>query len=141
MTKRSFPDVNVWFALAVGDHPHHGAALTWWNEETSLAGFSRLTQLGLLRLLTTTSAMDGQPLTNDEAWHVYEGFIGDTRVRMFPELPAMEDLFRSLSAVRQASPKLWADAYLAAYASANGAVLITFDQAMAGCGVECRILR
>jgi predicted nucleic acid-binding protein len=67
MTKRSFPDVNVWFALAVGDHPHHPPALTWWNEESSLAGFSRLTQLGLMRLLTTASTMGGQPLTNTEA--------------------------------------------------------------------------
>ena len=53
MTKRSFPDVNVWFALAVADHPHHRPALAWWNEESALAGFSRLTQLGLRRLLTT----------------------------------------------------------------------------------------
>ena len=141
MTKRSFPDVNVWFALAVADHPHHPAAVMWWNEETSLAGFSRLTQIGLLRLLTTAAAMDGQPLTNEEAWEVYDGFLADSRVRVFPELPATEDLFRSLSAVRQASPKLWADAYLAAHASSSGAVLVTFDQALAGFGVECRVLR
>ena len=96
MTKRSFPDVNVWFALAVADHPHHRPALAWWNEESSLAGFSRLTQLGLLRLLTTGSAMGGQPLTNEEAWRVYDGFLSDSRVRVFPELPALEDLFRSL---------------------------------------------
>jgi toxin-antitoxin system PIN domain toxin len=141
MTKRSFPDVNVWFALAVADHPHHHAAVTWWNEETSLAGFSRLTQLGLVRLLTTAAAMDGQPLTNEEAWEVYDGFLADSRVRVFPELPAIEDLFRTLSAVRQASPKLWADAYLAAHAWSSGAVLVTFDQALAGCGIECRVLK
>jgi hypothetical protein len=27
--KRSFPDVNVWFALAVAYHPHHLPALAW----------------------------------------------------------------------------------------------------------------
>ena len=96
MTKRSFPDVNVWFALAVADHPHHPPALAWWNEESSLAGFSRLTQLGLLRLLTTAAAMGGQPLTNEEAWRVYAGFLSDSRVRLFPELAALEDLFRAL---------------------------------------------
>jgi len=140
MTKRSFPDVNVWFALAVADHPHHLAALAWWNEESSLAGFSRLTQLGLLRLLTTGSAMGGQPLTNEEAWRVYDGFLFDSRVRVFPELPALEDLFRSYSSLRQASPKLWVDAYLAAHAAANEAVLVSFDQAFKSYGVECRIL-
>jgi toxin-antitoxin system PIN domain toxin len=140
MTKRSFPDVNVWFALAVADHPHHEPALVWWNEESSLAGFSRLTQLGLLRLLTTVSAMGGQPLTNEEAWRVYDGFLSDSRVRIFPELPALEDLFRSYSSLRQASPKVWVDAYLAAHASANEAVLVSFDQAFKSYGVDCRIL-
>jgi toxin-antitoxin system PIN domain toxin len=140
MTKRSFPDVNVWFALAVADHPHHAPALAWWNEESSLAGFSRFTQLGLLRLLTTAAAMGGQPLTNDAAWRVYDGFLSDSRVRLFPELPALEDLFRSYSDLRQAAPKLWIDAYLAAHAEANEAVLVTFDQAFTRYGVECRIL-
>jgi toxin-antitoxin system PIN domain toxin len=138
--KRSFPDVNVWFALAVADHPHHQPALTWWNEESSVAGFSRLTQLGLLRLLTTAVAMGGQPLTNKEAWRVYDGFLSDNRVRVFPELPALEDLFRSLSNLRQASPKVWVDAYLAAHASANEATLVTFDQAFTKYRIECRIL-
>ena len=139
--KRCFPDINVWFALAVADHPHHHAALEWWNAESALAGFSRLTQLGLLRLLTTAEAMDGRPLTNEEAWAVYEGFLADSRVRLFPEPPDLNDLFRSLSAVRPALPKLWADAYLAAHASSAGAVLVSFDQALGNFGVQCRILR
>ena len=57
MTKRSFPDINVWFALAVGDHPHHRAARAWWEADASLAGWARVTQLGFLRLLTTAAAM------------------------------------------------------------------------------------
>jgi uncharacterized protein len=138
--KRSFPDVNVWFALAVADHPHHRPALAWWNEESSLAGFSRLTQLGLLRLLTTAAAMGGQPLTNEEAWRVYDSFLSDSRVRLFPELAALEDPFRSFSNFRQASPNVWVDAYLAAHAAANEAILVTFDQTFTRYGVECRIL-
>ena len=131
MTKRSFPDVNVWFALAVADHPHHRSAVTWWNKESSLTGFSRLTQLGLLRLLTTASAMGGQPLTNEEAWRVYDGFLSDSRVRLFPEVTALEDVLRSYSSARQVSPKVWVDAYLAAHAAASNATLVTFDQAFA----------
>jgi uncharacterized protein len=140
MTKRSFPDVNVWFALAVADHPHNQSAIAWWNEESSLIGFSRVTQLGLLRLLTTGAAMGGRPLTNEEAWEVYDEFLADSRVRVFSELLALEELFRSRSAVRQASPKLWVDVYLAAHAAATEATLVTFDQAFASYGVECRIL-
>src|SRR5690242_14015134 len=107
MMKRSFPDVNVWFALAVADHPHHTPAIDWWNEESSLVGFSRLTQLGLLRLLTTASAMGGMPLTNAEAWKVYDGLVADSRVRIFPELPQLDDLFRAKSSLRQSAPKVW----------------------------------
>jgi toxin-antitoxin system PIN domain toxin len=140
MTKRCFPDVNVWFALAVADHPHHRPALAWWNQETSLVGFSRLTQLGLLRLLTTAAAMGGQPLANEEAWRVYDGFLADARVRLFAELAPIEDLFRSCSSTRQASPKLWADAYVAAHAAASHAMLITFDQAFSQFPVETLIL-
>jgi predicted nucleic acid-binding protein len=84
--------------------------------------------------------MGGQPLTNEEAWRVYDGFLSDSRVRVFPELPALEDLFRSYSNLRQASPKRWVDAYLVAHAAANEAVLITFDQAFASYRIECHIL-
>jgi uncharacterized protein len=140
MKKRCFPDVNVWFALAVADHPHHTAALAWWGKQSSLAGFSRLTQLGLLRLLTTASAMGGVPLTNIEAWGVYDALLADSRVRVFPELPALEDRFRSLSGVPQPSPKIWVDAYLAAHAAANEATLVTFDKAFTDYEIECLIL-
>ena len=140
MTKRCFPDVNVWFALAVADHPHHRAALAWWGEESSIAGFSRITQLGLLRLLTTASAMGGSPLTNKEAWAVYDSFLADDRVRIFTDLPVIEDLFRSFSSLPLASPKVWVDAYLVAHAEANQATMVTFDQALASHGAKCRIL-
>jgi uncharacterized protein len=84
--------------------------------------------------------MGGFPLNNKEAWAVYDGFLADSRVRVFPELSALDDLFRSFSGVRQSSPKVWVDAYLAAHAAANEAMLVTFDQAFTGYGIECRIL-
>ena len=84
--------------------------------------------------------MGGVPLTNTEAWDVYDGFLADSRVRVFPELPALDDLFRSQSSLRQASPKVWVDAYLAAHAAANEAILVTFDQAFTNYGIDCLIL-
>jgi predicted nucleic acid-binding protein len=89
MTKRSFPDLNVWFALALADHPHHRAAKDWRKHDSTTIGFSRITQLGLLRLLTTSQAMGGMPLTNADAWGVYDHFLTDARVRVFTELPAL----------------------------------------------------
>lgn len=141
MTKLFFPDVNVWMALAVENHIHHKIARDWWEADHSESiGFCRFTQMGLLRLLTTALAMGGNPLTNKEAWEVYDAFQEDPRVRTFPELPPIDDLFRKLTSLDQSSPKLLADCYLAAYADSVGATLITFDKAFANLGIECVIL-
>jgi len=85
--------------------------------------------------------MGGAPLTNAEAWGVYDGFLGDERVRVFTEMPPLETLFRSFSGPSHPSPKVWVDAYLAAHAAANEATLVTFDQAFASYPIECQILR
>lgn len=138
--KRYLVDVNVWFALAVEEHRHHREARKWWEETSGLFGFIRTTQLGLLRLLTSSGPMRGQPLTNDEAWAVYDRFHSDDRVRLFAEVAALDDQFRAFSKNPQASPKLWVDAYLAAHAVANEALLVTFDQAFTRYGIACQIL-
>src|SRR4051794_3326494 len=137
--KRYLADVNVWFALAVEEHRHHRQARAWWDETPGLLGFVRTTQLGLLRLLTSAGPMGGQPLTNQHAWAVYDGFLSDDRVRVFPDLPLTEEPFRAWSSVAQPAPKVWADAYLAAAAAANEAVLVTFDQAFSNYDTPCRI--
>jgi toxin-antitoxin system PIN domain toxin len=138
--KRYLADVNVWFALALEEHQHHREARNWWQETPGVFGFVRITQLGLLRLLTSSGPMRGHPLTNRQAWAVYDGFLSDDRVRIFPELPAIEDAFRSFSEGPQAAPKRWVDAYLAAHAVAGEATLVTFDRALAGYGAACEVL-
>jgi len=138
--KRYLADVNVWFALAVEEHQHHAHARQWWEETPGVFGFVRVTQLGLLRLLTSPGPMRGRPLTNEEAWMVWDGFLFDERVRVFPELLALEDRFRALSIAPEPSPKVRVDAYLAAHAAANDAVFVSFDQAVARYNVPCRIL-
>ena len=126
----AFPDVNVWLALTI-EHTHQQLALDWWNKDANNIGFCRFTQLGFLRLLTTAEAMDGQPLTMRQAWNAYDRFLQDDRVEFVFEQLTMEGAFRGLSAGRHASPKLWADAYLAAFASELGGIVVTFDRALA----------
>jgi uncharacterized protein len=84
--------------------------------------------------------MGGARLTNAEAWAVYAEFFSDSRVRAFPELPLVDTLLPSFLRLPQAAPKLWVDAYLAAYASSNQAVLISFDRAFTRYPTECQIL-
>ena len=124
-----FPDVNVWVVLAI-KHVHQKLALDWWQREPGGIGFCRFTQIGLLRLLTTSAVMDGKPLTMKRAWNAYDVFAGDERVELISEPPAVERAFRGLSSTDHASPKLWADAYLTAFAGECGASVVTFDRSL-----------
>lgn len=95
--KRYLADVNVWFALVVEEHQHHAAARQWLNQIAENIGFIRVTQLGLLRLLTTSIAMHGKPLTNAEAWQVYDALLADHRIGVFPEFrESTEEQFRTI---------------------------------------------
>jgi len=138
----SFPDVNVWLALLLEDHEHHAQALAWWVQPEEVAlGFTRLTQLSVLRLLTTSAVTRDQPLTMTEAWQAYERLFQDERVALYPEPTGFEMRFRQLSQLPTASPKVWADAYLLAFASGHQGQLVTFDRAMENRGASCLVLR
>jgi uncharacterized protein len=126
----AIPDINVWLALAA-EHTHRHAALNWWRQYEGTIGFCRMTQIGLLRLLTTSSVMNGKPLSMRQAWKIYDSFTRDERVEFLPEPPAIERRFRELSSSKFASPKLWADAYLISFAAESEAAMITFDKSLA----------
>jgi toxin-antitoxin system PIN domain toxin len=129
----SCPDVNVWLALLTVDHVHHDAARRWWEQDTSRSIlFCRLTQMGVLRLLTTDAVMNGKPLSMIGAWQVYDRVFSDERVAFAAEPPEMEGAFRKLTSGNGSSPKAWADAYLAAFAGQVRAQIVTFDKALAG---------
>jgi uncharacterized protein len=139
MTSLSFPDINVWLALLLEDHTHRRIALEWWDTgEADSIAFCRITQLGVLRLLTTPAAMNGKPLTMNAAWKAHDRLYRDPRVVFLPEPASLEEPLRRLASGGAASssknrwaPKLWAEGYLAAFASRSGATLVTFDRALA----------
>jgi uncharacterized protein len=133
----SIPDINVWLALAAPEHPHNLLAERWWRQHEGQIAFARISQLGLLRLTTTAAAMGAKPLTIDEAWRVYDRFYDDDRVTFVPEPSEVENRFREKALGRTASPKVWADAWMLAMASAAGGVLITFDKALGPRGAHC----
>jgi len=129
-----FPDVNVWLALSVAGHRHSVESWNWLNllsRETRII-FSRYTQVGLLRLLTHQSVMGDQTLTVRKAWTVYDRWINDPRVEMYPEPRGIDVAFREATAPFSKRPasKWIGDCYLLAYAKQNHAVLATFDQAL-----------
>ena len=130
--------MNVWLALATPEHVHASLARRWWQQEDGAIAFCRLTQLGFLRLMTTAAAMDGKPLSIAEAWRVYDRFYADDRITIFSqEPPEVEKSFREKAAGRTVSPKVWADAWLLAFAQAAEGVLVTFDKALEPRGARC----
>lgn len=128
------PDVNIWLALALSGHSHHQAARTWMDgqEAPESIFFCRATQQGLLRLLTTAEVLAGYgipPLTNREAWAIVESFMADDRIAFANEPAGVGDVWKTL-AIRDAnSPKLWMDAWLAAFALCYELQMVTTDKA------------
>jgi predicted nucleic acid-binding protein len=69
-------------------------------------------------------------LTNRQAWAAYEALLADDRIAFRSEEPSgLESLWRRYAARGTASPKLWMDAYLAAFAVAGGYRMVTTDAA------------
>lgn len=135
-----FPDINVWLALAVKEHFHHQSAVGWWEESSGEIAFCRMTQMGLLRLLTSSATMEGRPLSMAEAWTTFDVLASDPRVRFLGEPPLTEAAFRSRSTLPDSAPKLWMDLYLQAFAESAGATLLTFDKRLAARHPGSRLL-
>lgn len=127
-----FPDVNVWIALTYRRHVHYTTAKTWLDSvpDDSELGFCRLTQVGFLRLLTTSAVMGIRVMSQAEAWEVYDDWLENGRAAFIEEPPSVERIFRSLSQSPQPTPKDWADSYVSAFAQDLGLQLVTFDQAL-----------
>ncbi len=125
-------DSNIWLALS--KHEFHGVARAWVADceppETVL--FCRATQQSFLRLLTTHAVLAPYgipPLSNKAAWSAYAGFLADERIAWLEKPDGLESHWKKLAGHPKASPKLWMDAYLAAFAMAGGFQLVTTDKA------------
>jgi toxin-antitoxin system PIN domain toxin len=127
-------DSNVWLALALSKHGLHQTVRAWFARQKlpKSVMFCRATQQSFLRLLTTSAVLAPYaipPLANKAAWSVYEGFLADKRVSWVPEPRGLGSLWKNLAASSKPSPKLWMDAYLAAFALAAGYGIVTTDKA------------
>ena len=129
-----FPDINVWLAATAAAHIHHSIANRWFDAlvPEARACFCRVTQMGLLRLLTSESVMGAEVLTQTEAWQVYDDFLEDDRIEFADEPPELDIEFRRNSSRTHSASKTWTDDYLAAFATAGDLTLVTFDQAFRG---------
>jgi toxin-antitoxin system PIN domain toxin len=126
-------DVNVWVAALFGWHPQNRAATQWLNEqEDEELAFCRVTELALLRHLTNPAVARVDVRTRRQAWDLLLELQQDPRVRFVSEPPGLATLWMAFSKRDDYSLNLWTDGYLAAFAQAAHADLVTFDRSMHG---------
>jgi hypothetical protein len=141
MNTLNFLDANVWFALLWGRHAHSERARAWFEQsKEEQFHFCRFTQITVLRLLTTEKIMGRDTKSMSEAWSLWDRVWADDRVVFLPEPEEIEKEFRTRSRLSSRSPKVWADAYLLAFASAAGLKFITFDRALRAYGDNVLVL-
>jgi len=86
----------------------------------------------MLRLVTTAAVLapyGSAALTNREAWELLNKLMNDQRIGWIDEPHSLTTLWKRFAARDTASPKLWMDGYLAAFAIAGGHQLVTTDHA------------
>jgi len=129
MSATDLPDINVWLALADPDHGHHARARRYWEKEgaPNLA-FTRVTMLGLVRLLTNRHVMQGNPFTAMQAWKAYQAFRDLPEVTFLADPDSAELRMRESSDKKDFPPTRLTDAWLAAVAFTTRSRLVSFDQ-------------
>jgi predicted nucleic acid-binding protein len=113
---------------------HSDAAWAWFSRQDNHRFlFCRFTQLGMLRLLTTSAVMGKDVRTIAEAWKVYDRWLEDSRVGIQQETLEVDAAFRAATrpVSRQSSPKALGDCYLLAVSQVSNATLVTFDRGLA----------
>jgi len=123
-------DSNVWLALTFSAHPHHSLAKKTFATTTreSPACFCRATQQSFLRLATTPAllrAYGAEGFTNLDAVSLIAALTKLSNIQMLPEPLELEPLWHRLAGLKTASPKVWMDAYLAAFAILHEAEFVT----------------
>src|SRR5687767_10301286 len=114
-------DSSIWVAITFSSHPAHDMAMSALAKTTAdcPACFCRATQQSFLRLITTPAilaAYGATAMTNSDALRVHDELQALANVAYRPEPADIESSWPKQAARATASPKLWMDAYLAAFA-------------------------
>ena len=141
MNTLNFLDANVWLALLWSRHVHAAQARQWFERSAEEHFFfCRFTQITVLRLVTTEKIMGKDVKNMSQAWDLWDKIWADNRIAFLPEQDGLEKEFRKYSRLSSRSPKVWADAYLLAFASVACVKLVTFDRALQSRGADVLIL-
>jgi toxin-antitoxin system PIN domain toxin len=125
-------DVGVWLAAVWGRHAHYPVASDWLNRQADDLVFCRVTQMGLLRLLSNPTIMGEDAIDRSQAWRLFDQLWADERVLWADEPDELDAVWRAISARDDKSHKLWTDDYLAAFAQVSDLTLATLDRKLLG---------
>ncbi len=125
-------DTTIWLGAVFPTHPFHSQARQVLTAATHSvpAVFCRATQQSFLRLLSTPALLKayGAPeLTNRDAVVALNALLAMPQVCEREEPPGVVAQWHRLASRDTASPKVWMDAYLAAFALGGGLRLVTLD--------------
>lgn len=128
MSAVDLPDINVWLALADTDHEHHERAKSFWEKESApRLAFTRVSMLGLIRLLSNRHVMKGDPFTPAEAWGAYQAFRDLPEVLLLSEPDSAESRMRKWSEEADFPAARLTDAWIASVAYTTRSRLVSFD--------------
>jgi toxin-antitoxin system PIN domain toxin len=126
-------DTNVWIAAVFPTHPAHPLAQQHLERASAAepAFFCRATQQSFLRLVSTPALLKVygvEQAGNREAIAALQAFEILPQVRVAEEPTGLFSLWLHLGATERPAPKLWMDAYLAAFAISAALPLLTLDR-------------
>ncbi|TVP79642.1 MAG: PIN domain-containing protein [Puniceicoccaceae bacterium] len=126
-------DTNVWIAFNFERHPHNAQAVEFIQgcSAKSPALFSRAVENSTLRLMSNPSvclAYNSPPMTNQQAVTVLNDWQSHDHIDCLDAEPKdTRALWLELASIPSASPKVWMDAYLAAFAIRANQPYATLD--------------
>jgi uncharacterized protein len=125
-------DSSVWVAATFTSHPHHAASMDVLRvaKPSRPVLFCRATEQSFLRLITTgrlVTYYGATGMTNRHALAALSGLKTRPGITWADEPPGTVALWHRLADRATASPKVWMDAYLAAFAIAGGFRFVTLD--------------
>lgn len=126
-------DASAWVAAVFPSHPAHGRVQTALEQATpeEPAVFCRATQISFVRLMTTPALLRqyaAPHMTNQSALEVLERLCARPEITEADEPSGTFTLWRRMATRDSPSPKVWMDAYLAAFAIIGGWGLVTLDK-------------
>ncbi len=126
-------DSNIWVAATFPTHEFHAFGWAALSTASSLepAIFCRSTQQSFLRLATSPRILErygAMGMTNRDALLALQTLLARPGVQEREEPTGTVALWHRLATANTASPKVWMDAYLAAFAISGGLRFVTLDR-------------